>query len=698
MPRHIGHLLAAAACLATHPCNLAAKERPRDPTLEDIVNVRSIDGLMLSPDGKSVAYRVTTPSLRDNETSVQWFAVPVDGTRPPVPLGRSQVPIWMALYDMVDLPQARWLDDHTIAALGMYDDTRQVHRLGPGDLDEPLTQDPADVVSFTVKGPRLAYTTRSDRSAIVSDQNREQRRGIRLDRTVNTDGLRLTDNFRIGSRLTTIRRQDEAFAVEAYAGPFRDREVTLPSAPIASEHRAAFLDGASLKTGVNVLKGDHGTLAVNVGPGGEDGDAFRKFTIAFTDASGNSRPCNAEFCSGLTASLKGLAFAPGTGELVAFTEQDFSDRTSINGWNPATGAFRVIRPADGSLNGGAAYGGSPCAFGKSFAICVKAGPTTPASLVRVDLAGGTIRPLAAPNAAFSERNWGEFRFLDWTDADGRKNHGVLLLPKEHGTKMPLVLTTYRCRGFLRGGTASHVAEHLLIQRGIAALCVSGNNGSLTERDAEGKRPPLGPHLAQIASYRAIIDKLAAEGLIDRRRVGISGHSFTSMVATYAISHTDLFAVAETVGNTIDPGPYFVSSPMPESFRSYLYPAMGLPLPDNDPNGEIAKASPALNARNVTAPLLMQPPESEYICALQLYSAIAARKGAVDLYVYPMEAHMGSREPQHIYWRNRRALDWFAFWLTGKEYPDPAYPDQYSHWRNMRATREETLHQSHRTAG
>lgn len=680
--------LTAVASLALLPGSASARESAavlREPSLEDIVNVRSIDGLMISPDGKKVAYRVTSPNFRSNKTEVQWFSVPVDGSGPPLPLGVRHVPIWLPLYDAVDLPQAHWLSNSSIAALALVDDIAQVRELGPNGADRPLTNDPADVVSFKVEGRTLSYETRADRSVIAAAQASESERGIRLNRSLDTDGLRLTDNFRVGNRLVTIRRKDEAFGIEAHAGELISKEVALADTAPAGRP-PQFLSSGTLKVGTNSLKGPNGELTVTVMPPGDNEERFRKYTISFTATYGRSQTCEAAFCKGITSALKGVTFSRQTGEVIAFSERDFADRTAILAWNPWTGKSRTLRPANGSLGGGATYGESPCAFGSDFAICVSARPTEPASLVRIELATGVASRLAAPNADLAERQWGEQRLLEWKDDQGRTNHGVLLLPKKRDGPLPLVMTTYRCRGFLRGGTAWHVAEHMLIQRGIAALCVSTNVNVLTERGADGKRIPLGPHLAQIAGYKAIIDRLANEGVIDPKRVGISGHSFTSMVVTYAISHTDLFAAAESVGNTIDPGPYIISSPMPDSYRSYLYPAMGLPLPSNDPDGEIAKASPALNARNIKAPLLMQPPESEYICALQLYSAIAENKGAVDLYVYPFEDHLGSREPAHIYWRNRRALDWFAFWLTGKEYPDPAYPEQYQHWRAMRAAR------------
>ncbi|MGQ7390169.1 alpha/beta hydrolase family protein, partial [Streptococcus suis] len=96
-------------------------------------------------------------------------------------------------------------------------------------------------------------------------------------------------------------------------------------------------------------------------------------------------------------------------------------------------------------------------------------------------------------------------------------------------------------------------EQMLAQRGMAALCVNHNNSVGMAATPDGKLQTLAPHLAAIAGYKAIIDQLAAEKLIDPARVGLAGHSFTSMVGAYALSHTDLSkTVVIGTGITIDP--------------------------------------------------------------------------------------------------------------------------------------------------
>ena len=71
---------------------------------------------------------------------------------------------------------------------------------------------------------------------------------------------------------------------------------------------------------------------------------------------------------------------------------------------------------------------------------------------------------------------------------------------------------------------------------------------------------------------------------------------------------------------------------------------------------------------IRAPLLIQSPENEYLYAIELYNAIQSAGGIVDMYVFPNEGHMVGREPVHQYYRAKRSVDWFKFWLAERDGP------------------------------
>lgn len=665
---HMAALLGAAAVTSA-----AAAEAP---SLADIVEVRTIDSLHLSADGERIAYRVLMPSLAANRVTEQWFAVDVDGKAAPRPLGREAEPVWMPLYDIPEDGIAAWSDSpEHIYARREREGQVQIYRLGTDGHETAVTDDAADVVDFTLTpGTRdLRYRTRAPRSEIARAQHEEERRGIRADRTLLVEGLRLTRNFRIGSRETALRWLDGNFGVEAFAGPLVDKIGTLaapfPAAEPAPRARLPGLinpysDGPAATplpvpgTGLTVGLAE---IAPAPKPYGQP-----LYQIIALGKDGTRIPCEAYFCRGPAPSMRAVT-TNSRGEVVVIHEAAFSARSKLHAWNPRTGAMRLILDAEGSLDGGSGYSVSTCARNFTQLICVHEAPAAPPELVAIDVETGAMTWLARPNRHLSARTFPKTEFLSWTDTEGRTTTGVLVLPKNAPKSLPLVLTTYRCRGFLRGGTANVAPEFLLAEAGFAALCVNNNNAS---RSVPADTP-LSEHKAAIAGYAAVIGQLAAKGIIDPARVGIAGHSYSSVVAAHALSHDDLFAAAVIgTGVTTDRTSALLAAPNVDSWRRSVPVLLGLPQPLDDSEGLWREVSPAVNAARIRAPLLIQSPENEYLYAMELYNAIQSAGGIVDMYVFPNEGHMVGREPVHQYYRARRSIDWFKYWLTdgGRERP------------------------------
>jgi dienelactone hydrolase len=679
----------------------AAPAPAAPPTLEALVGMRLIDSLTISPGGRFVGYREIIRDAAKNETRVQWYRVPVAGGAPE-PLGTPHAALWLPLYAMMAPGVSAWAGEDTLYVLRQSRSEVQVHRIGPADSDTQVTSDPADVTAFALSadGRTLSYEVHATRAEIAASAAAEARTGIRFDGTVMTNGAALTDNYRIGARALTMRRAPEGATVIAHAGPARTRRLALgvPGRPPArAPGGAAVMGTATPEAASRTLRAADGSftaaLAARDAPDAVLG--YTRWQVTATLADGTHRLCEASFCTGLTGELQQVALSDGTGEIIVLHERGFAGRSLIGAWNPSTGTTRVIRAATGALDGGSGYGMvagpavgvSPCAVLADAFICVEAAPTLPQRLVRIDFATGGTTVLSAPNAALARADFPETRFLEWAGTDGRAATGVLVLPERSGkTPPPLVITTYRCRGFLTGSISQLASEFMIAARGMAALCINFDNPNLLVKDASGRRIPAGGVKVAAASYAAIIERLAHEGVIDPARVGISGHSFGDMAVSYALAHTKLFAAAVMgTGFSFDPGTLLLSAPTADSARKGLAAAHGLPSPYDSP-AFWAEISPAANAARIKAPVLMLPPETEYLYGLPLYSALQHSGGTVDMYIFPGEGHSVAREPAHQYWRNRRAIDWFAFWLQGEEHPAPETASQYDDWRALRAAR------------
>jgi hypothetical protein len=106
-------------------------------------------------------------------------------------------------------------------------------------------------------------------------------------------------------------------------------------------------------------------------------------------------------------------------------------------------------------------------------------------------------------------------------------------------------------------------------------------------------------------------------------------------------------------------------------------------------------SPGFNADKVHTPLwlvLQSGPISGVLSHWEMFSRLRRLGKPVELYVMPDVEH-GSHNPQNprqVVALQQGEVDWFDFWLNGREDPDPKKADQYVRWRKLRALHEADL--------
>jgi dipeptidyl aminopeptidase/acylaminoacyl peptidase len=663
-------------------------------SLTEIIETASIDGVSFSPDGRWISYRTVSRSVDLNRTALQWHVVATDGKQT-IPLGGPLEPTWVPMFDSVEEADQVWSPaSDAIYIRGLTPEGVQVLRLGLDGTRRQVTHDEADVTSFALRknGDGIDYVVRNARSTIALGQAREKAMGIHFDGGLSTEGLRITDNFSIGERVTALRFSGDSAAEEAFGGQPRTKSILFsvtersPAPPrqgSKSPYKSDDGTAGSRNSLVTVRITDRGALTRF--------QASRRLYVEAADASGASRICSAEVCSGSMRSLKAAFLVPGRNEVVIAYERATSGRTVLYRWDVDTGSVRKIADPGGLLDGGG-FRRTPCAQSGALLACAYSGPSTPPRVVTINLETAKIAALANPNAALDARDFGKTRFLSWRDAEGREGTGKLILPSAFSGRLPLVITTNSCSGFLRGGSSYLISEHVLAAHGFAALCINTNGDNELAPQFNEKTAVLAPHKASLASYQAAIALLDRMGIIDPDRVGIAGHSFSANVTAYAVSHTRLFKAAVLGGAiTIDPWVYQLTTATPDSRRSGLWSSfLNLPPLDNDPDGSWSKISPSLHAARIEAPVLMELPESEYLNNLELYRQIRRTGGIADMFIFPNEGHWLGREPVHAYWRQLRALNWFAYWLQGERRGPPEMIHEVEQWADWQAQRDRQL--------
>jgi dipeptidyl aminopeptidase/acylaminoacyl peptidase len=322
--------------------------------------------------------------------------------------------------------------------------------------------------------------------------------------------------------------------------------------------------------------------------------------------------------------------------------------------------------------------------------CVYQAPSVPPRPVLVSVTDGGIRSLTDVNPELKSIELGSVRELDWKNKFGDKVKGYLVLPTHHtpGVRVPLVvmgygftgefvtqansaLTTYPAQAFARDGIAVLLFNYSRYEEW------SGPNFERGSR-AIGYGP--------LSSIQAIVDQLDTEGLIDVHRMGMMGHSLSGFWVQLAITKTDLFKAVEmhNGGTLSEPESYSVTGS--KQIRELQEHYMGGP-----PFGETLKNylgySMTLNADRIHAPVLMEYDAIEATSAMLYYEAMQHYGVPVDFFIYPNDGHVTER-PEHRFTSLQRNLDWFEFWLLGKENDPSSKTDQYTRWRQFKAVLEQ----------
>ena len=405
--------------------------------------------------------------------------------------------------------------------------------------------------------------------------------------------------------------------------------------------------------------------------------------ITLTDASGSPKPCSFEACTGKVTGLWWDRF----GRTLTFARHEGwnGESTALYRWIPDHGEPHRILLANDALQG--------CVKADVDLICTDDSVKRPRRIVYVSLSSGEIAEVYDPNPEFAHIVLGSVQRLRWRNNRGLPAWGDLVLPPGYRpeVKVPMVVVQYHSRGFLRGGTNQEYPIYLFASHGMAVLSI--------------EVPPfigvLDPNLKTIddleradfagwAEQKSLVSSLEtgvaaaiATGAIDPTRIGITGLSNGSTVARYALITTHLFKAAAISSCCFDPNTVMTYGGIAwaDFNRRVGFPSVTEQHPDF-----WAPVSLAQNAATLDTPILMQLADEEYLLALEAFEALREYEKPVELYVFLGEHH-GKWQPAHRLAIYQRSVDWFDFWLQGREDPSPAKRAQFNRWETMRAKYE-----------
>ena len=182
-----------------------------------------------------------------------------------------------------------------------------------------------------------------------------------------------------------------------------------------------------------------------------------------------------------------------------------------------------------------------------------------------------------------------------------------------------------------------------------------------------------------------MDQLVSSGLIDRHNVALDGFSRNGYWVEYTLTHSTFPFKAAVAADNYDPS-YFQSA------------LANWRIEDEELNGGPAfgaglekwlTQAPGFNVEHIRTPLRMIGMSSGIpliMAKWEIYSRLRHLHKPVDMYMMPGADKFPVHNPQNprqIMAVQEAVIDWFSFWLTGREDPNPEKQEQYKRWQAFR---------------
>jgi dipeptidyl aminopeptidase/acylaminoacyl peptidase len=643
------------------PAPPAADQKTHTITPEDVLTIRELDEVKLSPDGRRVAFTVSEPNdprkPREPRPSNIWI-VEADGSASPRPL----------IPGLKNAETPRWSPDgRTLAFLsdrgdpeGEADESTQVYLWRDGEKKAVrLTSVPGGVEQYewSPDGKMIAFVARDQATA-----EEEARKAVGDDAIVRPERDLKYSRLWVASlsdgKAVQVTRQD--FEISELAWSPTGSEIALIVAP--SPRREDSLD-LSLVV-VNRSTGEVArTLTKNVSsvggilrwsPDGRWLTFFEcppskefNFWLSLAPAQGGAiRPLLKDY----RGSILTPEWAPDSRSLLAQSIE--GTREVISRIDIETGAFHKITDLMQSQ-----WGASFSTNGETMAYLAQ----TPESGDDVWVTGKNGRPVKITDFNPQTKSWlfGKVSEVEWKSSrDGLTRRGVLITPPGYkpGTLYPTVVNTHP------GDTAWWVGFHaskwwdwgqLLASNGYVVFLpntrgVTGEGGAMHAMNSHWGREAF-PDLVDGVDY------LVARRIADPNRLGIGGWSNGGFMTEYAITHTTRFRAAVALTGHSDLFSLYGTSAIRTEIRVVN------PLSPYFDRKWYDEGSPIAFVRNCRTPTLVMHGESDsgvpVGMAYEFHTGLRDAGVETELVIYPRERH-NIQEYSHRVDLQKRMLAWF----------------------------------------
>jgi dipeptidyl aminopeptidase/acylaminoacyl peptidase len=704
--------LAVCLALLVAPRIAGGAVAARPVTVGDLMGLRSISDVRISPDGRQVAYVVSQPSLEKNEHDAVLYLVPVAGGAP------ARLTYGTRLFNKPrPAPHLRWSPDGTrLSFLAFAGDLPQVFALDVrGGEARALTASPQGVSDYcwSPDGGRLAYLAPDVPTPEEERRRKDKSWVIEVDRQDRPGRVWVQDLA--GSALAAAGAAGAAGAATAAGAAGAARALSSPDQFVAALDWSP--DGATIVYAASPRPGFvgqfHTRLYAVPAAGGKpraivDRDGMNTAPqyspdgrwIAFISTAGRPGMVSnwglylAPAAGGDPLRIRSLApdawvaeftWAPDSGSVLAVPNASEAQRGAHMFEQPLLRLWLDGRREELAPGPFVHYSPSLSRDGRHLGFRSVAALDMGDVFV-LDLDGsagsGAPRRLTEVNPELKELALGRLEPVHWTSFDGMEIWGLLLTPpgdsglRERG-RLPLVVYVH---GGPNGGVTYGVFPQFMHSVGqvepypIQAMASAGMAVLLPMPRGGAGYGEAGFRMIENAwgegDYRDImagVDLLVKGGLADAERLGVMGASYGGYMTDWIVTQSHRFKAASAMCSISDLADLYYLSDGGDMMQQYF----GLPW---EAPQAYARHSPITYAASVTTPLLIQHGENDrrapIMQATKFYKALKEQGKIVEMEIYPRGGHV-IYEPALEQEIMRRNLAWFRKWLQpGPPTPSP----------------------------
>jgi dipeptidyl aminopeptidase/acylaminoacyl peptidase len=654
------------------PLPVSSSGRSHDITVQDLLKLRRIGGLSISPDGQWVAFTSRQPDLKSNGYRTALFVTAISGHRQPLNFGSVGPVVFMDPYDPVTMDPV-WSNDSRyilypmpeVEPSGEFGKSQLFRWSREGGPATELTHSSTGVL-YAVRTPdgRILYSSLGKRPDLEALANRYFDHGIwyfDLDSDPNS----------LGSISPALTRRGTDVLDQAL---HHMRSIYEP----ATEQ---WLDDAPYEVHVLDEQSNKEREATT-----EEAKLYQKLADSYRNVS--------EWDAILDDPSRVWLRNP-AGTDISFQEKAHNGKDDPSA-PPNLKGHKLIYSVsrDGSnvkqVSPSSDYSYSDCSYStsaKRFA-CIRENPLNPPEIVSFNSDSSDEQVLTDLNPEVRTWKLPIVELVKWSDSKGNPGFGYLYKPVGFGKgPYPTIILPYYSAtyDFTEGAVvANEYPTYAFTSRGYAVL--RPDMRFYIVRSDSGPSKKLWMNEGSLATILAGVGQLVETGVTDRAMVGIAGLSQGAIWTSYVIARSHAFAAASV--------PHIIPSPLSAGGAYYASPQAARDRLAHGDDGQVIQGSERARADesmintwadSVSTPLLVDASDGEWVSAVQAAIALRTRRKPVEMVIYPDARHF-KKWPRQIESDWELNLDWFDFWLRDSQDPAPEKREQYERWEKLKNAR------------